>query len=146
MNRHTPALSLGRSRAGFAFRFSLVSPGAHAAPWRRLAQRAKVAAAAGDEGAPNQRVTAKTRLPFTSVCPVAALISSRLAAGVKKIGNRRAAHRDGALQDFPKSLAKAFGFRGCEACTQLGRMNPGAPQTFIGIDVSDAAQDALVEK
>jgi hypothetical protein len=64
-----------------------------------LAPRTKIAAASGDNRAPNRRTATITGLTFASVRAMVALIFSRLAVGVKEVGNRGAAGGDGFVQD-----------------------------------------------
>src|SRR4029077_18985810 len=113
---------------------------------RGLALGTKKTASPGDEHSPNHCCAAKTALPFASVSAMAPLIFSRLALGVKEIGNGGAARQNGFLQDVLQDLAQ-------RRCLLLGelralpcRMNLCAPQTFVGVDVADSAQDGLIEQ
>jgi hypothetical protein len=69
---------------------------------RRLALGTEIAAAPGNNRAPDQGGTAVAALTFAPISAMVALIFTRLALGVKEIGDRRAADRDGFLEDFPQ--------------------------------------------
>ena len=73
------------------------------------------------------------------------LIFSRLAIGVKKIGNGRAPQHDGFLKDVLEHLAQRDHFFFAEAGADAHGMNLRAPQTFIRVDVANAAEHALIE-
>src|ERR1700722_20502882 len=77
---------------------------------RRLALRAKIAASSRNDDAPDRCAAPIARLPFSSVSSMMALIFSRLAVGVKKIRNGRAAHDDGAIQNILQHSAQCLGF------------------------------------
>src|SRR5690349_22806224 len=84
--------------------------------------------------------------PFSTLSPRAPLISSRLALGVEKIGNGGTAHRDGFPQNFLQRATQSFGLLLVQPCSELRRMNLRPPQAFVGINVADAAQHALIQK
>jgi len=77
---------------------------------------------------------------------MAPLIFSRLALGVKKIGDRRPTHRDCFFQNCPERMVERFGPLSRQTRSQARRMNLRPPQTFIRIDISHAAQHALIEQ
>jgi len=77
---------------------------------------------------------------------MAPLILSRLAFGVKKIGDRRPAHRDCFFQNSLERMVQRFGLLPRQARSQTRRMNLRPPQTFIRINISDASQHALIEQ
>ena len=74
------------------------------------------------------------------------LIFSRLAFGVKKIGNRGPAQHN----RFPQNVLQHVTQRLCLFPAQVGSqprwMNLRFPQAFIRIDIADAAQHALVQQ
>src|SRR5262249_9151693 len=49
-------------------------------------------------------------------------------------------------QDFLQSAAKPLRLLDIERGTKTRRMNAGAPEALVGIDIADPAQDRLVEK
>lgn len=67
-----------------------------------LALGAEVAAAAGDNHAPNLRATAVTSKALAAVSAMLLLVFAWLAHGIEEIGNGGAALGDGAPQDFLK--------------------------------------------
>jgi hypothetical protein len=77
---------------------------------------------------------------------MAPLIFSRLAFGVKKIGDRRPAHRDCFFQNGPERMVQRFGLLSRQARSQARRMNLCPPQTFIRINISNAPQHALIQQ
>jgi hypothetical protein len=77
---------------------------------------------------------------------MAPLIFSRLALGVKKIRDRRPTHRDCFFQNCPERMVQRFGLFSRQIRSQARRMNLRPPQTFIRIDISHAAQHALIEQ
>ena len=102
--------------------------------------------APGDDNSPDVAPAAPALLPFATVGLVVPLIISRPAFGVNEIGNRRAAHNDGLLQNFLQSTAQCGGFLQSEFFTGFCGMDSGGPQTFVGVDVSDAAEHSLIEQ
>src|SRR6202040_192736 len=111
-----------------------------------LALRAKITAAAGNDRAQDRRFAAVAAFSFPPVSPMVALIFSRLAIGVKKIGNRRATHHNGFLKNVLKRLAQRRRLWPAKLGAEARRVNPCAPQTFVGINIADAAQHALVQQ
>src|SRR5260370_15159820 len=111
-----------------------------------LAFRAEIAAASCDNHSPNRRATAVTALPFASICPMVPLIFSRLPLGVKKIGNRRPARQNrlpqNVLQDPPQHLRLLR----AQLCSPPHGINLCPPQTFIRVNIADAAQHALIQQ
>jgi len=77
---------------------------------------------------------------------MAPLIFSRLALGVKEIGNRGAARENSFLQNILQDLAQRRYLFLAELRALASGMNFRAPQTFVGVDISDAAQDGLIEQ
>src|SRR3981189_2303587 len=102
-----------------------------------------MAAAPRDHPSPDRRPTTETALSFASIHPMMPLIFSRLALGVKKIGNRRPARRNclpqNVLQHSPQHLRLLL----AQLPPPPHRMNPGSPQTFVRINISDSPQHAL---
>jgi len=75
-----------------------------------------------------------------------ALIFAGLAIRIEKIGNRRAAHANGLLQDFLKRAMQHRDFLFIQRSAESRGMNFRAPQTLIGVDIADAAQEALIQQ
>jgi len=67
---------------------------------RRLAFRTEIAASSGDDGAPDQRLATVTTFSLAGIRPMVPLIFSRLARGVKKIGNGGSAQHNRFTQDL----------------------------------------------
>jgi hypothetical protein len=77
---------------------------------------------------------------------MAPLIFSRLALGVKKIGDRRAAHHDRFFQNGTERTVQRFGLFSRQVRSQARGMNLCPPQTLVRINIPDAAQHALIEQ
>ena len=74
------------------------------------------------------------------------LILSRLAFGVKKIGNGRAAREDRFAEDVLQYSTEELRLLIVQICAAARGMNPGPPQALIGVNISYAAQYALVQE
>jgi hypothetical protein len=111
-----------------------------------LAIRAKMTAAACHDDATNGSFAAQARPSFAIVDTVMLLVISREAVRTEKIGNGRTTEGDSFAKNFLQLGVEKLDLGGPQAGSDLGRMNLGAPQTFVGINVSDAADDGLVEK
>jgi hypothetical protein len=77
---------------------------------------------------------------------MATLIVSRLTRSVTEVGYGGAAHFDGVAKNVLERAAKLGCFLLTERGTEARRMDSGAPETFIGVDIADAAKDGLVEE
>ena len=77
---------------------------------------------------------------------MAPLILARLAFRIEKVGNRGAAHRDGPLKNDLKGFSQGAGFGASETNAEFGRVNSGAPEALIGVDVADTPEHRLVQK
>src|SRR5262249_45137597 len=53
---------------------------------------------------------------------------------------------DGLAQDVLEDFAKNFGLLLCQLRAKAGGMNLGAPQAFVGVDVADTAEHALIQQ
>src|SRR5712671_2583089 len=113
---------------------------------RRLALRAKMAAAPRHNHSPDRRPAAETALSFASIHPMVPLIFSRLALGVKKIGNRRPARQNRFAQDILQHPPQHLRLFLAQLRSPPHRMNPGSPQTFVRINISDSPQHALIQQ
>ena len=113
---------------------------------RPLATWAKIAASPGHNRSPDRCSAPVARLPFSSIHPMAPLIFSRLAFGVKKIGDRRPAHRDCFFQNSPERVVQCFGLLSRQTPSQARRMNLRSPQTFIRVNIPNAPQYALIQQ
>ena len=74
------------------------------------------------------------------------LILPRLAVGAQKIGDGRTAHQDGFLQNPLKRAMQSCELFLFKCTAQPCGMNFRAPQTLVRIDISNAAQKALIQK
>ena len=113
---------------------------------RRLALRTKITAAANNNQAPDWRFASITRLSLSAVGAVAELIFARLAFGVKKIADGRAAQSDGVAKNFLQRIVEFAGFLGRQIRGDPFRMNPCLPKAFVGIDIANAAKGALIKQ
>jgi len=111
-----------------------------------LAMRAEITAATGNDDAANRRAAAVAGQPFTSVSAMAALIVSRLTGSVDKVGDGGAAHGDGVTENVLQRTPQFRSFLWNQRRTETRGMDLGSPETFVGVDISDTAQDGLVEK
>jgi len=75
-----------------------------------------------------------------------ALILSRLAFGVKKIGNRRSAQHNRFPQDILQRAPQHLSFFPAQPGSQPRWMNFRSPQALVRIDIAHAAQHTLVQK
>jgi hypothetical protein len=74
------------------------------------------------------------------------LILARLTVGTQKIGDRRAAHQDGFFQNILKGAMQVCELFPFQCRTEPRGMDLRPPQTLVGIDISDATQETLIEK
>src|SRR5208282_152898 len=116
------------------------------APRRFLALRTKIAAAPRHDHALNSRLAAKARFPLSSIRSMMPLIFSRLAFRVKKVRDRGSAHHNRPLQDALQRAVQFFHLLLPQPRSQPHRMDPGFPQALIGVDVSHAAQNPLIQQ
>src|ERR1700676_95704 len=79
-----------------------------------LATWAKMAAASRDDDAANRGAAAIARLAFAAVNAMAALIFTRLAGGVKEVGDRRSTHGDGMTQNLLQCVAQFLSLFGAQ--------------------------------
>jgi hypothetical protein len=77
---------------------------------------------------------------------MAPLIFSRLALGVKKIGDRRPAHHDRFFQDGAERMVQRFSLLSRQVRPQARRMNLCPPQTLVRVNIPHAPQHALIEQ
>ena len=77
---------------------------------------------------------------------MAPLIFARPAFGVKKIGDGRTAECDGPTQDFLQRATQRSHLFPSQLGPQMRRMNFRPPQAFVGVNVTHAAEHALVQK
>ena len=114
--------------------------------WRALAAGAEVAAAAGDDDAADARGAVGALLPFATVHAMVALVFAHFARRVHIVGNRRAAEANGILKNTADGGVETAQFFGAQRTSQTRGMNARAPQAFIGINIPQAAQDALIQQ
>ena len=74
------------------------------------------------------------------------LEKSPAAFRVHVIGNRRTSRVDGIGEHIDDGPVQAAGALGGEAVGKSQRMDTGAKQGFIGIDIADAPDEGLVEQ
>src|SRR5713226_1716249 len=114
--------------------------------WRPLAFRTKIAASPRYNGSPDGRFASIAVFPFATVRPMVALILSRLALRIKKVGNGGPAQHNRFLQDILQHAAQCL----CLLLAQVGAeprwMSFCFPQTLIRVDIADTAQHALIQQ
>ena len=111
-----------------------------------LAAGAEVAAAAGYDGAAYFCSAAETLFAGALVDAVAKLKLAALAIGIHVIGNGRAAQADGFQEHGADGSMEIAELGRLERRRQSHGMDSRSPETFVRVDVSHAAQDALVEQ
>ena len=77
---------------------------------------------------------------------MAALIFARLAFGVKKIADRRTTEGDSFAENILERFAEFHGFLPGEIRRDSFWVNARAPETFVGIDIANAAEGTLIEQ
>ena len=74
------------------------------------------------------------------------LVFPGLTFGIEIIGNGRTAKANRFAQDVLDRAVEARGLLFCEPRAEPRRMNLRAPETLVGINVPEAAQDALIQQ
>jgi hypothetical protein len=74
------------------------------------------------------------------------LIFSRLAGGVKKIGNRRTAQHNRFPQNLLQHSPQALCLLAAQIHSQPRWVHFGSPETFVGINISYTAEHTLIQK
>src|ERR1017187_1352161 len=111
-----------------------------------LAARAEVGAALGDDHPEDRCPAGGTRLAGALVEAGAELEEALAAFGVDVIGDGRSSGGDGLGEHGDDGVVE---FAGAVASNALGerlRMNAGAEEGLIGVDIADAAHEGLVEQ
>src|SRR5215472_9363179 len=140
-------LPLRRSARPVAFRlFSRAATPAVCCARRRLAYRTKMTAAPGHHDPSDFLAATKARPAIASVDSVVLLIVPREAARIDEIGNGRAAQLDRLQQDFAEFFAQRRELGRGQARSDFRRMDSRFPQAFVSVDVTHAAQHALIEE
>src|SRR5215468_3917634 len=91
-------------------------------------------------------LTYQAGLAFAAVDAMLQLEESFLAIGINIVGDRRSTRGDGLFQHLAQRLAKRRQLRARERASAPARANTGATQAFIGVDVSYAVQQSLIEQ
>jgi len=111
-----------------------------------LAIRAEMAAAASHDDAADRSFAAEARFSFAVIDAVMLLVIARQTVGTEEIGNGRAAQGDGLAENFLELGIKQLDLSRLQAGASFGGMNLGTPQAFVGVNVTDAADNGLIEK
>src|SRR2546421_11628325 len=101
-------------------------------------------AAKDDSG--NGGFAADTGLVFTSINPVKKLEGPFFAIGIDVVAQGAAAMVDGAAENELDRPVQSKDLVAGEQIARSGGINAGMEERFIGVDVADAGQDALIEK
>ncbi len=102
------------------------------------------AAAKDDSG--NGGFAADTGLVFTSINPVKKLEGPFFAIGIDVVAQGAAAMVDGAAENELDRPIQSKDLLAGEQIAGSGGINAGMKERFIGVDVADAGEDALIEK
>src|SRR5215469_4031718 len=100
---------------------------------------AEVSAALRHQNAADRGRASRTGLPFPAIDAVPELKAAAAAVGIDVIGHRGATGLDGFEQHLLNRTMQARGALACEPVGQRARMNAGAVQRLIGIDIAHAA-------
>src|SRR5579872_1986955 len=99
-----------------------------------------------DQDAADRRSAHRTGLSFSAVNAVALLKAAAAAAGIHIVGNRGATPLDGLDQHFLNRPIQAAGTLAREPGGDGSRVDAGAVQRLIGINISHPAQESLIEQ
>ena len=102
--------------------------------------------AAAEHYSRNGGFAADTGLVFTSINPVKKLEGPFFAIGIDVITQRAAAMVDGAAENELDRPIQSKDLLAGEQIARSGGINAGMEERFIGVDVADAGEDALIEK
>lgn len=105
-----------------------------------------MAAAACNDDAPDGGLAAWAGFSFAVVNAMVMLVIAGNTVGIEEIGNGRTAEGDGLTENFLEFGIEDFDLIGLQVRTTLSGMNFGAPQAFVGVNISDAANDGLIEE
>src|ERR1700734_3156870 len=111
-----------------------------------LALRAEVAAAPGDDAAPDLRAAAKARLPRALVHAMARLKFAAIPFRIDVIRYRRAFQLDCLVQYGLNFLIQPRDLVRFQICAEPRGVNARAPERFIRVDVAHTAERALIEQ
>ena len=115
-------------------------------PSARLARRAEKRTALALETLDSSAAAVRAGSSFFGVHEMAMLEVALAPVGREKIAYARAAAGNGFLEHFPRHPKQFLYFGNGEAACPGIRMEPGAKQDFIGVDVPDACNDLLVHE
>ena len=116
------------------------------APRSRLAGLADVGPAPGDDHLHDRRPARPARLALAPVDEELVLEGSAHAVDVAEVVDRRPARVDAGLQRRDRRLAQALVLLGRELPGGAQRVDAGAEQRLVGVDVPDAGDAPLVEQ
>src|SRR5450432_1338505 len=105
-----------------------------------------MAAAPGDDDPLDRRLAHAAGLALAPVNPVLELEETFFAIGIHVVGNAGAAQLDGFFQNCFQGLMQAPKLVSGERGSAATGPNAGSEQSFIGVDVSHPAQQALIEQ
>ena len=105
-----------------------------------------MSAALGDYDAADLGSTSDAGQIGPLVDAVGILKAATVSVGIHVIGYRGSTAFDGFSEDFLNRKVKAEDTRAAEGCGNALRMDAGAEQGFIGIDIAHAAEHGLVEE
>ena len=87
-----------------------------------------------------------TRLPVFSIHEMMVLILSFAPVGSKKIPYARSSTSDGLPKHGLSNVVQLFDLGRAEPARQMIRMETGAEQNFVGVNVADSRHDLLLHE
>src|SRR5687767_7682588 len=102
--------------------------------------------ALSDHDANDRTLAAAARFAAAPVHPAFVLVASVAAVGTYEIVDRRTADVDGAQEHAPGFAHERGALRESDASRGARRADLGAKQRFVGVDVPDSGDHALVEQ
>ena len=103
-------------------------------------------AAAGDGYAADRRGAAAAGQAGALVDAVFHLEKSGFAGGIDVIGDGGSTQADGVMQDLAQCEAEALEISAGEAAGHAAGADSGAEEAFVGVDIADAGEEALVKE
>ncbi len=151
-HRRAPGLALGigpvadQKALGRRFRLAHRRPRRGRARRRCLAARAEVRRAAGDDDPANRLAAARAGLALARVDQELVLHRAALTAGVAVVVDRRAAMRKAGLERIDDPVAQLLGVLEAHRAGGRERVQVGAEERLVGVDVADPRDLGLVEQ
>lgn len=111
-----------------------------------LTTRAEMRASAADGGLLDRPATDGARLALAMVDIEVLLVVAGFARAVAVVAEGRAAVCDAFAQDLPDGFCQAPAILRAQAARRAARVNPCEEQGFVGVDVAEPGDAALIEQ